>query len=217
MKNINHQPLKKAKALAVLLKLSDEKKSIDFDAESISELWAIDKLTEDDLYYLNESGAIYFEMIGEDGFKPIIMCSITEQTYTHLLNCLAQISGEKNLLEDRVKQILNHDPARLMKEVDESKKHIAEAKQKISENELLKPLQKPLDDIESHFNSVSKVAKNYDDVYKNILKPVQEESKRGVRTTVKWAVASILVSVVIANLEIVKGLFSQAFFAMTGG
>lgn len=216
MRNINDQPLKKAKVLAMLLKLSDEKNEVDFSSESIKDLWSIDNLTEDDLYYLNESGAIYFEMIGDEGFKPITICSITEETYDHLLNCFAQLSNDKNILEERVKQILNHDPEKLMREVQDSQKHIADAKQKISGNELLKPLQKPLEDIERHFDSVSNVARNYDDVYKNILKPVQEESKKGVRATVNWAIFSILVSVILTNLESIKSLLSLTFSVMVG-
>lgn len=200
----------------MLLKLSDKNNYIDFNSESIRDLWSIDNLTEDDLYYLNESRAINFEMIGDDGFKPITICSVIDGTYDHLLDCLAQVSNDKNILEERIKQLLNHDPEKLMREVQESQKHIADAKQKISRNELLKPLEKPLEDIERHFDSVSSVARNYDDVYKNILKPVQEESKKGVRTTVKWAIFSILVSVALTNLGPIKSLLSETFSTIAG-
>lgn len=38
------------------------------------------------------------------------------------------------------------------------------------------------------------VANNYDEVYKNIIKPIQREGEQGVRQTVKWAIISIVIS-----------------------
>jgi len=58
----------------------------------------------------------------------------------------------------------------------------------IKGNELLKPMESPLREIQQHFKSVSVVSSGYEDIYKNIIRPVQEEGCSGVKATVRWAV-----------------------------
>ncbi|MCH1917955.1 hypothetical protein L9G15_00745 [Shewanella sp. A3A] len=209
--SIEKQPLLKAKTLTILLKLADLKGDVDFKSESISQLWAINELTEDHLFELNESGAISFDMIGEDGFAPIIICTVGKETYDHLTNCLAQITNDTNILDQRVVSLLNHNPKKLQDQIKQSQRHIAEAKLQIRSNELLKPLEKPLSNIEQHFSSISRVAENYDDVYMNIVKPVQDEGKSGVRATVIWAIISIIASWVLTNFSQLKSLTENLF------
>lgn len=209
---IEKKPLLKAKILTVLLKIADAKGDIDYNSDEAQLLWDIKGFDEDRLWELNQSGAIYFEQIGEDGFRPITMCGIKPETYDHLLNALAQFTNDQNLLNERVTTLLNHDPNKLMGEIAKTQNHIQEAKEKIQKNELLKSLERPLIDIEEHFNSIRKVAENYDDVYKNILRPVQEEGKSGVKATVRWAIISIVASWILSNYqdlqEIVIGIIS---------
>jgi hypothetical protein len=57
-----------------------------------------------------------------------------------------------------------------------------------------------LDKIEEHFKSLSVVANNYEEVYKNIILPVKEEGKSGIKQTVKWAIISIIVSTIISMI-----------------
>lgn len=196
---IEEKPLLKAKILTVFLKLADEKRNVDFKSESIDQLWGIKGVKEDHLFELNELGAIHFEMLGEDGFAPIVVGGITNNTHDQLLNCLAQLGNDKNLLEERITLLLTHNPEKLKSNIENSKKHISEAMQQIRGNEILKPLLTPLHSIETHFNSISRVAEIYDDVYKNILRPVQEEGRSGVKATVKWAIISIVASWLLTN------------------
>jgi hypothetical protein len=44
------------------------------------------------------------------------------------------------------------------------------------------------------------VADRYEDVYKNIIRPVQLEGKSGVEATVRWAIISIVASTAISVL-----------------
>lgn len=202
IRTLSEQPLLKAKILAVLWKLADEKNNVDFKSENINELFALgDRRIENYLYELSEQRAIYFESIGEDGFAPIIMCSVTKETPIHLLSCLAEISNDKNLLDERIKSLLQHDPNRLMDDISQSEQHIKQAHEHLALNPILAPLQSPLKDIERHFESIRRVAEHYDDVYKNILKPVQEESRNGMRATVRWAIIGIVASWLLANYE----------------
>jgi hypothetical protein len=68
-----------------------------------------------------------------------------------------------------------------------------------------------LREIQSHFDSISVVSEGYEHIYKNIIRPVQEEGKSGVKATVKWAILSILISTAI-SLAISNWLFLKDGF-----
>ena len=162
---------------------------------------------EDHLFCLNEKGVIIYEEIGEDGFKPIRICNVKIDTHNYLkkiLNELANIEKDKNTeitnLNKRIVEILTFDPNKLSAEIKTTQSIIDSTKKQIESNPILKSLSNPLSQIEIHFNSLSKVANNYEDVYKNIILPVREEGKSGVRQTVKWAIIGIITSTIISAL-----------------
>ena len=155
---------------------------------------------------MNDAKAIQYEEIGEDGFAPIVICTVSQQTLEHLLGCLAAITGEINLLDERVQSLLKHDPNRLREDIAQSERHIAEARDQLRKNPILASLKAPLDDISRHFESIRKVAENYDDIYRNILRPVQEEGKSGVRATVRWAIIGIVASWLLSNYMVILNL-----------
>ena len=198
---IAEQPLLKAKILANLLKLADENRNVDLKQPGAAAILELDRRVNDYLFELNDSGAIHYEEIGEDGWAPIVICSISQQTFEHLLSCLAAITGEVNLLDKRVQSLLKHDPNRLREDIAQSERHIAEARDQLQKNPILAPLETPLADISRHFESIRKVAENYDDIYRNILRPVQEEGKSGVRATVRWAIIGIVASWLLSNYK----------------
>jgi len=84
----------------------------------------------------------------------------------------------------------------------------------IKGNELLKPMESPLREIQQHFKSVSVVSSGYEDIYKNIIRPVQEEGRSGVKATVRWAVISIIISTAlswaISNFNKISALINGA-------
>ena len=104
-----------------------------------------------------------------------------------------------------IKDLLTFDPEKLIKNIEKAQKDLNSAKEKALENDLLKPILRPIEQIESQFKSVEAVSRIYDDVYKNIIRPIQKEGEAGVKQTVKWAiisiVASTLLSVLIGNWE----------------
>ncbi|WP_431819413.1 hypothetical protein [Burkholderia sp. F1] len=198
---IAEQPLLRAKILATLLKLADEKRGVDLKQPDATQLWDLDPHVDDYLFELNEANAIDYEEIGEDGFAPIVICSVGQNTLEHLLGCLAALTGDISLLDERVQSLLRHDPNKLREDITQSERHIAEARDQLQKNPILAPLKKPLDDISHHFDSIRKVAENYDDVYRNILRPVQEEGRSGVRATVRWAIIGIAASWLLTNYK----------------
>lgn len=162
------------------------------------------------LYELNESGVVNYEEIGEDGFAPIVIAGVNDKTHAHLAALLFTVESETSELERQLKEILTFDPEQMTAEIEKAQRQLVEAKVAATANEMLKPILKPIGEIERHFASVVEVSKAYDNVYKNIIRPVQREGQEGVKATVRWAIISIVVStlfsVVISNWSTLSGL-----------
>ena len=149
------------------------------------------------LFQLSEQGVIHYEEVGEDGFAPIRMCSIDEKTWQEIDALATEIEHSYGELETRLTDLIAFDPAELSHAIQQTKESLDEVDEKVRSNEILSPIAKPIDDIRSHFESVKLVADRYDDVYKNIVKPVRVAAESGVRTTVRWAIFSIVLSAVV--------------------
>lgn len=150
------------------------------------------------LYRLNSAQAIHYEEIGEDGFAPIIFGGITSMTHEYLAELVETVESEYHSLEQRITEILTFNPNQLSKKISDTKKKLDEVESLIKSNELLRPMESPLREIQKHFNSVSIVSSGYEDIYKNIIRPVQEEGRSGVKATVRWAVISIIISTALS-------------------
>jgi len=163
------------------------------------------KIHEDYLFQLDDQGILYYEEVGEDGFRPIIMCSVKSETNDYLKKLLTDLElsnvtdREKiEILKKRIIEILTFDPQRLSNEIKSTEYIISKTKQQLASDPILQPLREQLNQIEFYFKSLSKVANNYEEVYKNIILPVREEGKSGIRQTVKWAIISIILSTLIS-------------------
>lgn len=168
---------------------------------------------ESKLYELDFDGVINFEMVGDDGFKPIVILSIKPETHKRIYKLVLKIEAERSDLALRLSEILTFNPEVIAKSINESTRKIEEAQIAINSNDLLKPLSEPLSEIYRNFQGVESVFRNYEEVYKNIIRPVQEEGRSGVRTTVRWALIGIVVSVCLPLLISYWGELSSFVFA----
>lgn len=167
-----------------------------------------DTVFNEDLFFdLDKKGIIQYEEIGDEGFRPIKICQIKKgiQEYLKkLLNDLEKVERSKDSeitqLNKRIFEILSFDPNKLSQEIMHTQSIIENTKTQINSNPVLNSLAEPLSKIELHFKSLSKVANNYEDVYKNIILPVKEEGKSGVRQTVRWAIIGIIASTILSAL-----------------
>jgi hypothetical protein len=197
------------KLLQILIKYSDYDLNIDTKNNSmwleLNKIFPNGNLLDKHLYELDEKGIIYYEEIGEDGFAPIILGRIKKETHSYLTQLIEKTEIEVINTENMIKDLLTFDPEKLIKNIEKAQKDLNSAKEKALENDLLKPILRPIEQIESQFKSVEAVSRIYDDVYKNIIRPIQKEGEAGVKQTVKWAiisiVASTLLSVLIGNWE----------------
>ena len=204
----------KVSVILAFLKYADSKGDVDFKESDIgldlSNITFLDSL----LYEFDKAGILYYEEIGEDGFAPIIMAGITKKTHEYLAGLISDLETERASLETRISEILTFNPSLLSKNINETKAKLDEVDIYIKGNELLTPMAKPLKEIRHHFESVSAVSSNYEDIYKNIIRPVQEEGRSGVKATVRWAVISIVVStgisLIINNWVEISGLFHSS-------
>ncbi len=196
--------------IANLLNAADQKNNVDFSNKDIWKSFFLSedtKIHEDYFLELNEKGIIDYEEIGEDGFAPIIMCSVKNETREYLkkLIIFQQIQTQKstdeiNDLNKRIEEILTFNPNKLSSEISKSKYDLERLKEQLSTNPLFNSLKPQIDEIEKNLISVDKVATNYEDVYKNIILPVKKEGESGVKQTVKWAIISIVISSIISGI-----------------
>jgi hypothetical protein len=192
------------KILLFFIRNSDKNGNIDFTQSEITfglySLGISSNLIDNYLYEKTEEGIIHYEEIGEDGFAPIIMASTTAKTHPYISKKIEQLEADFQSLENRITAILTFNPSKLSNEITETLRTIKKVENEISKNPVLVALKSPLAAIVTHFDSVKKVSESYEEIYKNIIKPVQDEGKAGIKATVKWAIISLIASAVISIL-----------------
>ncbi|MES2299465.1 MAG: hypothetical protein V4582_20680 [Pseudomonadota bacterium] len=205
-----------ARLLAAFIRHSSEKGEIADEKKfllEIGQLYSNGNDLDTCLYELNNEGIVHYEEIGEDGFAPIIMVGATKRTHEYLASLLQEIDGDMEDLKRRLSEILTFDPESLKAEIASAAAQLNDARKSAEESELLRPLLQQISIIERHFNGVAVVADKYEDVYKNIIRPVQLEGESGVRATVRWAiigiVASTVISIVLGNWKDIVAIFGK--------
>ncbi|MFA3632898.1 hypothetical protein KWD68_01110 [Acinetobacter baumannii] len=190
------------KLLQILIKYSNSDLDIEVDNENmwkeLSKIFPNKNLLEQRMYELNNEGIINYEEIGEEGFAPIIIATIKKDTHFFLTELIEKAEIEVIETEKVLKDLLTFDPDILIQNIEKAQNNLNSAKKEAENNELLKPILKPIKQIEEHFKSVAAVSRIYDDVYKNIIRPIQKEGEAGVKQTVKWAIISIIASTILS-------------------
>lgn len=190
--------------LQTLIKYSDSNGNIDTKNnemwKDLNKIFPNTNLLDRRLYELDREGIIYYEEIGEDGFAPIVLAGIKDETHLFLTQLIEKTEIEVINIEQMIKDLLTFDPELLTQNIEKAQKDLNHAKNQALSNEILKPILKPIEQIENQFKSVAAVSKIYDDVYKNIIKPIQKEGEAGVKQTVKWAIISIVASTFLSLL-----------------
>ncbi|KIC86445.1 hypothetical protein [Pantoea agglomerans] len=194
----------KAKVLSIFLKYANENDNVEFSDEIYEELSTVFNncnLLEQALYNMSNEGSISYMELGEEGFKPIIVASITSTSGTELYHQIQkieaifeQLKNAYSQLENKVEGLYTFNPKAITEKIEATSREVIHIERLAQGSELLKPLAGTLFEIKKNLVSIANVTNNYEDVYKNIIKPIQEESKSGVKATVKWAVISIIIS-----------------------
>ncbi len=180
--------------ISVLVSLADGDGYVEFDdcLDKLRKVLSMDRLVSR-LERLDALRVLSFEILGFDN-GVYTNCRINDKTKFYLVDCVAQLSGSEGLLNERVQEILAFDRDGLRRRIKSSSNEIQSIKKAISKRREFEALSKDVSEIEGYFISLDRVAEDYDDVYKNIIKPVQDESKRSVRLTLLIAILSIVVT-----------------------
>ena len=206
-----------ARILAAFIRYKDEKGSVEKRLQELFEylgrFFPNGNVLEEHLYDLNQQGSIYYEELGEDGFKPIVLAGCTGTTAEHLSILLDEIDNDLESLDGRIREILTFNPDRLKSDIVSAEAQLRDTRTAVEASDLLKPLLPQIASIEKHFKGVSAVAERYEEVYKNIIRPVQLEGAEGVKATVRWAIYSIIastfISLVISNWKDIVEIFQK--------
>ena len=176
------------------------------------------------LHQLELENIISFYEGGEDGWRPSFFGSISLKTHQYLAKLIKNAENEKKQeiqeleekisnLNNRIKEIFSFDPIKLSNNLEVAQADMNKISEMIKENKTLEPLNLPLDDIRKHYASIKTVSDMYEDVYKNIIRPVENAGKSGVRETVRWAIIAMIFSVVssllINNFSAIKKLIEN--------
>jgi len=160
---------------------------------------------ENALATLRDRGAVSIDGYEEEGFAgnwwmnagPKILECMNEEidkiagAYSHTL---LDLETEK----DRVNSLVGFDLAKARKAVDQIDADIAKATAAIESSPTLQPILPTVSEIARHFVAVRAVLNNLEDIYRGLLKPIQEEGKAGIRHTAIWAILGIIISTAVS-------------------
>ena len=120
--------------------------------------------------------------------------SITSEHTEFLRKQSAELEKQKEELE----LIYGFLPEKIVNEINESKAKLNEILSSIEASEYLLPLKPKIEEISQYLSKTEKVIKNYENIYLNIIKPIKNEGKQGIKATATWAILSIIVTAILS-------------------
>ena len=151
--------LEEIEILTLFTKYAGKDRQIDFSSpgwlEDLSILNISQNSLEEFLYEKTEQGIIYYEEIGEEGFRPIIMGGITDKTHSYIQTKLKEVKEDFQQLNDRLSAIYSFNPIKLSEEIVSTQQAILKVQDEVSKTPILSNLKNPLLKISAHFESQS--------------------------------------------------------------
>lgn len=163
------------------------------------------------LNYLSDKNILSFELIAEEGYYADWYINIDNnaKVINELNRCINDINKERiaeiNSLKSKVenlesekKSILNFNPDMVKEKIKEATNSISLIKKQIESNQALSSLSPVIDEMNNYIKGIDNINQIYLEVYKNIIKPIQKESKSGIKATAFWAIISIIITTIIS-------------------
>jgi hypothetical protein len=104
---------------------------------------------------------------------------------------LTLLEKQNNDLQDKLNHVYSFNPNQASKVVGNLKKVIGSYKNKISNNPYLQSLLPLITEAEFILKGLAEVLEAFHGINLNILKPIDDEFKKGINTTVFWSIISI--------------------------
>lgn len=180
-------------------------KNIDLPDERLSRLASGEYRAAAALQALAIRGAVYFEDVGEEGFKPISYtgpgpriheCIVEEIDEIATLYAKAVLATDAE--KDRVTKLLGFDLDGIRASLNKFETDIAKVAKLAETSEGLKHLQPEIGRIAKNFISVRGVLNHYEDIYRSVLSPIQKEGQKSLRWTAIWGMVGILASTIVS-------------------
>lgn len=178
---------------------------IDLPDETLSRLAAGEYRAAEALEALAARGGVHFEDVGDEGFKPISYTSAGPRIHECIaeeIDKIAKLYAEAVLAadaeKDRFAKLLGFDLDGLRASLNKFEADIDKVATLAETSEALKHLQPEIGRIATNFISVRGVLNHYEDIYRNVLSPIQKEGQKSLRWTAIWGMVGILASTVVS-------------------
>ena len=191
--------------ILVEIEVRNEETDISFDAISWAESLKInDRFAYNILKEMDERNIFDFIIFEDDHGRPIFIISSIKK---NLIN--ENIKTNLDYIFDSLKKLkLNHEdllkysPFEISKNIDVAKEGILNLKKITKSNNLLRPLNSTINDLEKNIEGINNLNENYLDYYKNIIKPIEMASKNSEDLTVKWGIIGIVITTVYGKIKL---------------
>lgn len=181
------------------------KGDIDLPDPTLSNLAGGVYKAEEVLEGLASRSGIHYEYVGEEGFKPISYTNPGPRIHDCIaeeIDKISQLYAEAVLAIDaekrRVETLLGFDLHSIRASLDKFEADIGEAAKLAESSEALKYLQPDIARIATNFISVRGVLNHYEDIYRNVLSPIQKEGQKSLRWTAIWGIVGIFASTAVS-------------------
>ena len=152
---------------------------------------------------LAERGAVHFEDVGDEGFKPITYTSSGPRIHECIaeeIDAISKLYAESVLATDaekgRVANLVGFDLDGIRNSLDKLNNEIGKAAELAETSEGLRYLKPEIGNLAKSFVSLRAVLNGYEDIYRNVLKPIQKEGEKSLKATAKWAIIGIVLSTI---------------------
>lgn len=152
---------------------------------------------------LAERGAVHFEDVGDEGFKAITYTSSGPRIHECIaeeIDVIMSLYADSVLAADaeksRISNLVGFDLDGIRKSFDKLNDEIGKAAELTEDSEGLRYLRPEIGKIAEGFISLRGVLNNYEDIYRNVLIPIQKEGEKSLKATAKWAVIGIALSTI---------------------
>lgn len=158
---------------------------------------------------LGDRGIIKWDVIGdEEVHYPDFTFTFNKQTFQFIREVvIKKLQDERVSLISRIREletelnsVYGFSPSVINERISRTKENVEELLSAIKKNELLKSLERPVLEFSEYTDRIKEINNSYQNIYGLIIKPVQEEGRRGVKATVLWAIISIAVATLLSWL-----------------
>lgn len=182
---------------------AQEGQTIDLPDPVLSSLAEGENQAANILMRLAERGAVHFEDVGDEGFKPITYTSSGPRIHECIaeeIDTVSKLYAESVLATDaekrRVADLIGFDLDGIRNSLDKLNNEIGKAAEIAETSDGLRYLKPEIEELAKSFVSLRAVLNGYEDVYRNVLKPIQKEGEKSIKATAIWAMIGIVLSTI---------------------